>query len=460
MNDVADMRAATQALKQAVVLVHGMGDQVPMGTLRGFVETMWVQNPNIVARESDDPAKSNPVWWKPDPRTGSYELSRVTTRVGYGAGTESEGPRTDFYEFYWADLTVTNTIAQFRDWFMSLLWRWPRQVPLNVMSVWIILWTLTLIFGGLALWGAIFKAFGVVPMPHWATLLLAASGLVYAAAHSIILNTFGDVARYVRAKPSNIAARQAIRDRGLTLLRQISDSGSYQRIILVGHSLGTIIAYDLLKLLWSERGEARVMTEGDALYEACLACEAAGDALREDDVAALEVYQASQRSVFDAMQGRGGPKGTWIISDFVTLGSPLAHAQFLLERDADRLKRGEQERRFPVNPPLSEGPDGFLYQPERLTKPQAWSAHHAAPFAAVRWTNIYDPTSYIIFGDLISGPVQGNFGFGIKDIRVKIRRVRSFFPERFFTHTLYWADTGEGSPHLKVLREALRLTSR
>lgn len=106
--------------KQAVILVHGMGEQVPMGTLRSFVESMWVRDDGIIARRPWDPKKDgNPVWWKPDVRTGSPELSRITTRAGRQAGETAAGPRTDFYELYWADLTEGNTLAQFRDWFST-----------------------------------------------------------------------------------------------------------------------------------------------------------------------------------------------------------------------------------------------------------------------------------------------------------------------------------------------------
>lgn len=442
--------------KQAVVLVHGMGEQVPMETLRGFVETMWVRDQDIVAHEAEDPQTvGNPVWWKPDPRTGSFELSRITTRASRCEDGKSEGLRNDFYELYWADLTEANTIAQLRDWFMSLLWRWPWQVPSTVMSVWIILWGLTLIFGGLVLWGTTVKIFGL-SLPYWAGTALAISAAIYAAAHTTVLNTFGDVARYVRAKPPNIAARQAIRERGLNLLRRISDSGQYTRIVLVGHSLGTIIAYDLIKLLWAERGDARTMLRGDALFAACKSCSLAGAAIKGDDARAIEDFRTAQQDVFTAMQGRGGPTGAWLISDFITLGSPLTHAQFLLARDAKGLAIGRAERRFPICPPLAEGLDGFLYQPERLSNSEIWSAHHAAPYAAVRWTNIYDPHNVILQGDIISGPLQPNFGLGIKDIQVRIKRGGVF--SRFFTHTLYWTDTGSRSVQLDLLRDALDLT--
>jgi hypothetical protein len=456
MNDAPEIAPIKPAIKQAVILVHGMGEQAPMQTLRGFVQTMWVSNTDILARDPGDPAGTdNPIWWKPDPRTGSYELSRVTTRAGHQSSEASEGPRTDFFEFYWADLTEANTIEQLQDWFMSLLWRRRSQVPANVRSVWYILWAVTVFFGVLALWGALAKIFDW-PFSGWASATLGLSGLVWLLAHTAVLGTFGDVARYVRAQPANIAARQAIRDRGLTLLRELSDGGQYCRIILVGHSLGTIIAYDLIKLFWSERSVARTMIEGDALHQACQACQSAGQqAAGSRDAAALDAYRAAQRAVFQAMQGRGGAEGPWLISDFVTVGSPLSHAQFLLEPDKTRLDIGIEERRFPVNPPLSEGSDGFLYQPHRRSDPTIWSAHHAAPFAAIVWNNLYDSAKAIVFGDLISGPVRDNFGWGVKDIEVTIRR-RWLLARRFFTHTLYWTDTGDPA-HLEALRKALDL---
>jgi hypothetical protein len=444
--------------KQALILVHGMGEQVPMETLKGFVDTMWIHDTDIDARgDRDPPAQGNPIWWKPDPSTGSYELSRITTREGH-QGTRI-GPRTDFFEFYWADLTEVNTLAQLKDWLMSLLWRRWSQVPKDVFSVWIILWLLTLSVGGLAIWHALAVAFGSTT-PRWANIAFSVLALLYAVALPVVLGTFGDVAHYVRAKPANIAARQAIRDRGLALLRAITAKGEYSHIVLVGHSLGSIIAYDLLKLYWSECGAPRTMQRGDALYEACVACDTAGGLLA--DPAYLENYRAAQHRVFDAMQAvHAGEKAPWLISDFVTLGSPLAHAQFLLAQDQDQLDRGQKDRRFPVCPPVSEGADGFLYRPDRRNHSDLWSMHHAAPFAAVRWTNIYDPSHGIIFGDMIGGsvtnPAGANFGPGITDIPVTIRRAWARPFDRFFTHTLYWTETTKPSPQLEPLRKALDL---
>jgi hypothetical protein len=42
--------------------------------------------------------------------------------------------------------------------------------------------------------------------------------------------------RYTRAEPDNIAARAAVRDRGLKLLRALHDTTNYKRIVIVAPS--------------------------------------------------------------------------------------------------------------------------------------------------------------------------------------------------------------------------------
>jgi hypothetical protein len=54
-----------------------MGEQRPMDTLRGFVRSVWELDSKITANGLPNPAD---VWSKPDLRTGSLELRRITTR--------------------------------------------------------------------------------------------------------------------------------------------------------------------------------------------------------------------------------------------------------------------------------------------------------------------------------------------------------------------------------------------
>ncbi len=55
---------------QAVVVIHGMGEQRPMDTINAFVRAVWETDAVITANKLPHPSQ---VWIKPDPRTGSLE---------------------------------------------------------------------------------------------------------------------------------------------------------------------------------------------------------------------------------------------------------------------------------------------------------------------------------------------------------------------------------------------------
>src|SRR5262245_14172248 len=86
---------------QAVVVIHGMGEQRPMDTIKAFVKAVWETDAVITANDLPHPSQ---VWSKPDVRTGSLELRRITTRESIPSASFPRRVRTDFYELYWADL--------------------------------------------------------------------------------------------------------------------------------------------------------------------------------------------------------------------------------------------------------------------------------------------------------------------------------------------------------------------
>lgn len=507
--------------KQAVVIVHGMGEQKPLETLRGFVEAVWGAKPT-----PGDHAPEDDVWLVPDMRTGLKELARVTTR-------KHNGVATDFYELYWSDLLVGNTLAQIRGWVSGLLLRWPHQVPRETFSLWLALWAIVCVILAiaayvglgspkelwklvtetptvqntvtrafsialamglmLALWrklgrdlerrgnadktfpgiwatvtpnaasaSAAFSRLLAVLLPlvigyaayrwfPWSLLELPRTWALLAAAFitSIlavwVVPVFGDVARYVRTSPDAVSARADIRNRGVDLLRALhgpmkpeskreydfGDTSEYERIVVVGHSLGSIIAYDILRLFWQERGPTRLNpappTAFEALKELDAFCREAYEADVDLDV---RTFRDHQRKVSEGL--REDSDG-WRVSDFVTLGSPLTHAEFLISKDRAAFEERKAERLFPTCPPTLELPDkSFLYGEKSGPK----YAHHAAMFAAMRWTNIYDPGRWLLFGDFISGPCSPNFGPGVLDVPVTIWK-RGLF-SRLATHTHYW----------------------
>lgn len=509
--------------KQAVVVIHGMGEQVPMATLRSFVHAVWETDLSLTAdlrsraSASGHPlqGEANKVWIVPDTRTGSMELDRIAT------DKSDFGVRTDFYEFYWADIMQGTSFDHVKAWVSGLLLRWPHQVPRGMTIAWILLWIFVLAFlyltsagllgltdfyfaGGNAgqteLGGAPIDddtigrsicavagigsfiylvvnlakskeqsllswlvAIAVPPVVAWAAakyipwghvlsrsaLLLGASALLGYFIHQFLVPYFGDVARYVRAAPDTVAKRAEVRSRGLSLLRELhgmsrtanaradetdpapNDASRYLRVIVVAHSLGAVIAYDLLKQFWAEAGPGR---KNPPEGEVRAALQAVDDYLKINPVGNrsfdLQKFRVLQRRASLAINTT---LPCWRITDFVTLGSPLTHADFLIARDRNRFESLVEERLAPVSPPLLDAQTGsmsFSENPEA-----AFTLHHAAMFATTRWTNIYDPHR-IVLGDIVSGPATRLFRGGISDLGVRLRSPTRW---RIFTHTLYWA---------------------
>ena len=75
--------------RQAVVIIHGIGEQRPMDTLWGFVSGVW----------SKRLAHS-----KPDRISPTLELRRLSVPSVSAEWRPGQPVSTDFYELYWAHL--------------------------------------------------------------------------------------------------------------------------------------------------------------------------------------------------------------------------------------------------------------------------------------------------------------------------------------------------------------------
>lgn len=518
--------------KQAVIVVHGIGEQRPLETLREFVATAFQRDASLTPDDDSDPRyaetvdgfKLNRVWVVPDVTTGSNELRRITTTEHFG------NRRTDFYEYYWADLTNGTPVEMVRAWVMGLLIRSPWRIPNDgrVWWAWIILWVLSLALvagallvlyptaGPFEIWMRAFgqwldrwrevvtvllvalgvillvvrayrtkpiktlklklplalmilaAVFYVVPtsiltQPRlWAAIGTAIIGMITA---NVLVPYIGDIVQYVRATPATVRAREAIRTRGLELLRRVHDK-NYDRIVLVGHSLGCFVAYDLLQLIWQERGPSpkNGWASSDALKEALHKVDNHVKALNplDDDVPVFDEprFAADQAKLRVALAAAEPKK--WVISDFVTLGSPIAHSAFLTHDDGDAVQAGLRERMLSASPPRPDAPNNSMFYYTDDGNP--WP-HHAAVFAAVRWTNIFDHAPFPAFGDVVSGEIdKTQFGPGVRNRGVAIRRGAFPLWSRRFTHTEYWRLTNgswqEPDDHVMKLREALNLVGK
>lgn len=453
--------------KQAVVVIHGMGEQRPMESIREFVNHVWKQDTKL-----NDPH----FWNKPSSVCESFEQRRLTTDSPKINGSDKRVCRTDFYEYYWAHHTVGTKWEHFVGWFLTLLMCWPNKYkdhPSTLQPLWYILWAIILFLLILfAIW------YCAKTSDNKYILVAAASlsvvwGFVAVKARKFFTQYFGDVARYVRAEPANIAVRQTIRKGGIELLERIHQTGEYDKIVLVGHSLGSIVAYDMLNHLWARHNKfksldkpkhlptplsSRAQTLADQLQTL--------STLNGESEFEQEKYWQLQRELFNELS-HADSANNWLISDFVTLGSPLTYADILLFENKLQFTKRKLDREYPTSPPVTENGNWYYGADSN------YFLHHGAMFAAVKWTNIYMPHKCIIKGDLISGPVSHNFSYcnfnnatgymsPPKDISHSvIQEIPLDFSliKNGFTHTEYWKSSPISHIHIEKLRCAVGLYS-
>lgn len=176
--------------KQAIILIHGIGEQRPMDTLRGFVEAVWGRDESVHHRYGDPS-----VWSKPDTISGSFELRRLTT------GENRSNLRTDFFEFYWAHLMRGTKLSHVLSWARVLLLRWPWNVPRSLLGVWLLAITATVVVFTFFLYQAsLSEEDQLIRMPAW---LAGSAGLALSSLAGLtVIQIIGDAARYLTAAPT------------------------------------------------------------------------------------------------------------------------------------------------------------------------------------------------------------------------------------------------------------------
>lgn len=511
--------------RTAIVIIHGIGEQVPMETLTSFIDAAWTHDNTLVSLGKPDPNTGdkrtvNVSWSKPDARNRSFELQLVTTEA------DKSRRRVDFFEYYWAHRVTGTTWEQVRAWLFGLMFRNPvTNVPPGVRPAWAIMWLTFFLFLYVSLVAGMaadedridvgLTQFGPIRMtlelaawiqswPKWVIgTVWGAAGLSIGLFLKIMVDVAGDVVRYVEATPKNIAIRQSIRENGVELLETLMGidehgkqvTAEYDRIVVVGHSLGTIVAYDILTHAFGRHNmridpaklkgfsqDKRIALE--AMVRDAVLGKVKGDGTRAppEDLS-VDAYCSLQDECRKELIALGNP---WIVSDFISLGSPLTHADFLITRGRDALEAAKLKRILPTCPPMLEHDrktklKHFTYR-SRTVQDEGDSddpaaprvPHHGALFAYTRWTNIYSPLHGVILGDIVSGPLGHLFGLtrkdksmvcGIRDIAVLPSRegTPADKKRRWLTHLRYWdrnyAKAGDDSVpfHIAALRRALDL---
>lgn len=618
------MEEAPNPGRTAILVVHGMGSQRPMETVRGIVDAVWPEDED---EGKEGPDSKRQYWIRPEPGGNDVDLLKIaTTATQYGRGF-------DFHELYWAHLmsetravavllwlfelvakgpglkkgmnalwwvatiflVLTNVCAAFflllaplrlaqiennpelllklplaaivfftilSSFFLACYKTWLPSIVLFVvlivigfalqkgkvfdsgnfpglafminhllpwavasLSAWVLmgLWGLFVTIGyfGIAFIGVIVKVrvgcasgfdlsaieccvkqFGLLrpfSLDNNSSIVVSCFFIgVYSIVNALFLQPhIGDAARYFRNAPANVEVRREIRRQAVNTLEALHSSGHYDRIIVVAHSLGTVVAYDMLRAYFGRicrkipDVSAPVGKAFDDLDCGKISCPVE---FRKNGRLIIAAIAKSTLNP-DAALPLSDPKSlrSWLVTDFVTLGSPLTHAQYLMchknskENLAEDFKRRIKEREFPVCPPEHDPRDGVL----TFINPNSGKRcfHHAALFGLTRWTNLYFPVAQSVWGDPIGGRVGGDelFGAGVCEVPISISPPeKSFNDEKGkyilprcqdetearekraktrwqFLHTTYWQTDrkdGRSAEHIVALRAALDLEDR
>ena len=472
----------TKISRQAVIIIHGIGEQKPMDTLREFVKEVAPEIPN-----SDKQKSFN----KPDIFSDLFELRRMT------ASRHKLTFKTDYFEYYWAHNMQDNKISDVFWWIFSLIFR-PfythrklfsiNEIPQRIRFVFYGLWLIALTF--LVLFclgiydrythGKLFDQYLTWFSGYFIKIII---GLFLSGIGYILASYLGDVARYMTPKAHNIGNREIIRKNAFLLLDKLhtmreGDKNVYDRIVIIGHSLGSVIAYDVINLYWNhihkytDKIDPVFILEQEKIALALI--EIYTNLPKKPSAEEQENYQNAlklfQNAQFNLWKSQYQNECSWRISDFITLGSPLANANLFLAKNNETFEEKKVERELPTSPPAFEF---FEYKNElnENVKKQHCSfphgnkqkadfplmLHHAAAFSMTRWVNIY------FKNDFVGGKIEC-LGGGIENIPALIpeKKWLGFITFRatipFLSHIYYWNKNEKKS--IGLIREKLRLMFR
>ena len=377
---------------QAIILIHGIGEQRPMETALNFARSI----------ADDDEIRMKPT---------SLGIEGETQRISIKESRYQ--PRTDIYEYYWAHKFRNNRLSTIKRWIIDVFFQCifsgsaPGFLRKRVEFIFISLaFFLTPILYCLLAY-FFFKNFG----SYGLIVYLGASFALYKIAISDILYGYiADAAKYLSNHPDNISAREEVRMGGLKLLTDIIKSGKYQRVIIVGHSLGSVIGYDILSMAWARFVDEIQASEKDRSFITGGFHELQELAKTNSKPNAIQEFQKKQRLLRTRLAENDIK---WIVSDLVTLGSPLSFANFLITRNrADFIEKSEKFRLLLKCPPHGQLSESAFSSRPSGGKFTSYFPTYNALFLLTSWTNLF------FRRDPIGGPVRILFGRGIVDIPV------------------------------------------
>ncbi len=426
--------------RQAVVVIHGMGEQRPTDTLRNFVNGIK----SVLGKRID--GQSIAVWSKPDSIGDIYETIRLSM------SSTSSRVSTDFYEFYWAHNMRGTNFGHMAGWMHRLMFTWVKRIPAHLKKLWYTVWGALVVVGIVAIVVSWRQSWPV--WKQWAAPVLSLAltpvvlSLLGTFAKSLFLNTAGDAARYFTPSPDNIAERSNIRQQGIKFLKKLHELAAHEkvdRIVIVAHSLGSVVAYDLLRLLWAGYSESHnsPLTVSQDYVEEMNKCINAEKEIGEDGI---DAFQQLQHDCWKEQRKLGNK---WLVTDFITLGAALNALDYFMVTNVP-VAALKTQRELPVCPPVKDirGKDFYKnVQYKVKDMPRTIKLlNYGAMFAVTRWTNIHYTS------DFVGGDMRRVFGSGIRDIAIP-RKSLWIYPGG---HTGYW-DENDKQNALEQIVQAMRL---
>ena len=456
--------AVPDSVRQAVVIVHGMGEQRPLDMLNGFIDAA------IPSHDAAIPDGEVRYFSRPEEISGTHEGRRFVARSRQKRGGSGEAyAQTEFFEYHWAHMMQGNKLSDVLKTVVRILGQLPGSVPVNLRGAWALIWLFS-IWVGTKVWeselgfeeltdianivSAVISSTVVASIVTWALVKLAPGK---------ITASFVDVVRYLDASPRSYKARADIRSGMTKFLRDLHTSGRYERIIIVAHSLGAYVAYDGMTSLWNEMNKEYCKTAGAPVSQCVIeAFEEAAAAVQRNHVQESgrssswefenwdeesAAYQEAQRALWLAMREKRNP---WLITDFITCGTPMYLADQIMTKDWSAFRRRILRRELPTCPPQPDldfaGRIGGEYSyPYPYPTYDRTVFYHGAPFSVVRWTNMWFPAKLGLFGDWFGGPLRPLFGRGIHDIKLDYNKLMALFPA--LAHTKYFAYPNDLEPN-------------
>jgi pimeloyl-ACP methyl ester carboxylesterase len=326
-----------------------------------------------------------------------------------------------------------------------------------------------------------FSVKGVIEALFPNVFVAAVVAFVVFAAIGKVTSSFVDVVRYLDTSPRSYEVRRAIRGGMVDLLRNLHATDKYSRVIIVAHSLGGFIAYDALSSFWDEtdRGQDRDIEfakladlESAAqtlLHRPANPCPATADALvggtptganygPKDPL--IITLRAAQLALWNELREN---EINWRVTDFITVGTPMYMADLLFTKNHDRFEELKKRAELPQCPPRSDSetvegptPTNLMYG-RREDGDIRRRLVTGSPFAVVRWSNLWFPTLYGIFGDPFGGSLAALFGAGIDDRAVTADEPGRYIP--LWAHMKYFSCPDRIGPDFvaPVIRTALAL---